>query len=95
MILTVFCFLSTGVHPCSCNSPNLPPPDTHLTTTDGRALCHTCVARWISRGGLGITCFSNIQVRLTRPAVYKRSKQYVYGNYIIMFAPHLDQFRGA
>ena len=35
----------TGVHPCSCKSPSLPAPDTHLTNTDGKALCLTCMTR--------------------------------------------------
>ena len=58
----------TGVQPCSCNSPNLPAPDTQITNTDGRASCHTCVARWKGKGEVGITCFSSIHVILTRPA---------------------------
>ena len=45
----------TGVHPCSCKSQSLPAPDTHLTNTDGRALCHTCMTRWVARGGVGNT----------------------------------------
>ena len=49
-----------GVHPCICNSPNLPAPDIHLTNTDVRALYHTCVTRWVGRDGLGFTCFSNM-----------------------------------
>ena len=56
---------------------HLPAPDTQITNTDGRALCQTCVTRWVGRGGVGITCFSNINVILTTPASYKRSKQYV------------------
>ena len=76
-ILRFVLLLDTGVHPCSCNSPNLPAPDTQITNTYGRALCQTCVTRWVGRGGVGITCFSIIHVRLTTPADYKRSKQYV------------------
>ena len=59
-------------------SPKLPAPDTQLTNTDGRALCHICVTRWVGRGGVGITCFSSIHVRVIRPAIYERSKQYVF-----------------
>ena len=84
----------TGVHPCSCNSPNLPAPDTQTTNTDGRALCKTCVTRLVGRGGIGITCFSNIHVRVPTPASYKRSKQYVFEKNIVVFRPHLDQLGG-
>ena len=66
---------STGVHPFSCNSPNLPAPDTQITNTDGRAICQTCVTRWVGRGRVGIKCFFNIHVRLIRPAIYKKSKK--------------------
>ena len=59
----------TGVHPCSCNSPNV-------------------------RGGVGITWFAIIHVRLTTPAAYKRSKQYVFEKNIVKFLPNLDQFFG-
>ena len=37
----------TGVHPCSCNSPNLPARDTRITNTDGRALSQTYVTRLV------------------------------------------------
>ena len=43
----------------------------------------------------GITCFSNIQVWLTRPAAYKKSQQLYFGYTNIMFRPNLDQFKGA
>ena len=69
-------------------------PDTQIKNTDGRAFYHTCVTRWVVRGGVGITCFSNIHVRLTSPATYNRSKQYVFEKNIVMFRPHLDQLRG-
>ena len=74
--------------------PNLPAPDTKITNTDGRVLCQTCVTRWVVRSGVGITCFSIIDVGLTTPAVYKRSKLYVFEKNIVMFMPHLDQLRG-
>ena len=85
----------TGVHPCSCKSPNLPAPDTQTTNTDGRALCQTCVTRWVGRGGVGNTCFSNRHVMFTIPAIYKRSKKYVFEKNLVMFMPHLNRFRGA
>ena len=84
----------TGVHPCSCKSQRLPAPDTHLTNTDGRALCHTCMTRWVGRGGVGIRCFSNIHLRLNRPSVYKKSKQYIFEKIMVMFTPNSDQLRG-
>ena len=62
----------------------------HLNTV----LCHTCITRWLGRGGVGITWFSNMHVRLTRPAVYKRSKQCVFEKNRVMFTPHIHQFRG-
>ena len=68
------CVFLTGVHPCSCNSPNLPASDIKITKTDGRALCQTCLPKLVGRGWIGITCFYNIHVRLTRPANYKRSE---------------------
>ena len=86
--------LDTGVHPCSCNSTNLSAPDTQITNIDGGALCKTCITRRVVKGGVGNTCFSNIYVRLTTPANYKRSKQYVFDKNIVMFRPHLDQLRG-
>ena len=49
---------ATGVHPCSCKSQSLPAPDTHLTNTDSRTPCHTCMTRWVGRGWVGIRCFS-------------------------------------
>ena len=63
--------------------------DTQITNTDGRALCHTCVTRWVGRGGVGMTCFFNIHERLTTPATYKRSKPYVFEKNIVMFRPNL------
>ena len=84
----------TGVHPCSCKSQSLPAPDTHLTNTDSRTPCHTCMTRWVGRGGVGIRCFSNIQIRITRPSVYKKSRQYVFEKNMVMFTPNSDQFRG-
>ena len=63
----------TGVHPCSCNSPHLPAPDTQITNPDGMALCQNCVTKWESRGGVGITFLSNIHVLLITPAIYQRS----------------------
>ena len=53
-------------------------PDTQIRITGGRASWPPCITRWVGIGGVGITCFSNIHVRLTRPAVYKRSKTYVF-----------------
>ena len=84
----------TGVHPCSCKSQSLPAPDTHLTNTDSRTPCHTCMTRWVGRGGVGIRCFSNIHLRFTRPSVYKKSRQYVFEKNMVMFTPNSDQFRG-
>ena len=43
----------TGVHPCSCKSQSLPAPDTHLTNTDSRTPCNTCITRWVGRGRVG------------------------------------------
>ena len=63
--------LLTGVHLCSCKSPNLPAPDNQITNTDDRAICQTCVTRWLGRGGVGITYIFNIHVRLTKPATNK------------------------
>jgi hypothetical protein len=57
----------TGVHPCSCKSESLPAPDTHLTNTDSRTACHTCMTRWVGRGLVGIRCFSIIHLWFTRP----------------------------
>ena len=82
------------VHPCSCKSQSLPAPDTHLTNTDSRTPCHTCMTRWVGRGGVGIRCFSNIHLRFTRPSVYKKSRQYVFEKNMVMFKPNSDQFRG-
>ena len=90
----VFSHECTGVHPCSCKSKSLPAPDTHLTNTDSRAPCNTCITRWVGRGGVGIRCFSNIHLRLTRPSVLKKSKQYVFEKNMVMFTPNSDQFRG-
>ena len=59
----------TGVHPCSCKSQSLPAPDNYLTNRDSRAPCHTCMTRWVGRGGVGIRCFSNKYLRFTRPSV--------------------------
>jgi hypothetical protein len=73
----------TGIHPCSCKSQSLPAPDTHLTNTEGRVLCHTCMTRWVGRGGAGIRCFSIIHLRLNRPSIYTKSN-----------TPNSDQFRG-
>ena len=84
----------TGVHPGRCNSPNLRAPDTQFTCTDGKALCQTSVSRWVCRVWVGIKCFSNIHVRLTKTTSYIKSKQYVFEKNIVMFRPHLDQFRG-
>ena len=94
-VLKVSCLKkSTGVHPCSCKSQSLPAPDTHLTNTDSRTPCHTCMTRWVGRGGVGIRCFSNIHLRFTRPSVYKKSRQYVFEKNMVMFTPNSDQFRG-
>ena len=82
----------TGFHPCSYKSQSLPAPDTHLTNS--RTLCHTCMTRGVGRGGVGISCFSNIHLRFTRPSVYKKSKQFVFEKNMVMFTPNLDQFRG-
>ena len=49
----------TGVYPCSCNSPNLPSPDTQIRNTDGRVFCQTCITKWLGKGCVGTTCFSN------------------------------------
>ena len=86
--------LLTGVHPCKCKSQSLPAPDTHLTNTDSRTPCHTYMTWWVGRGGVGIRCFSNIHLLLTRPSVYKKSKQYVFEKNMAMFTPNSDQFRG-
>ena len=88
------CFVSTGVHPCSCKSQSLPAPDIHLTNADSRTPCHTCMARWVGRGGVGIRCFSNKHLRLTRPCLFKKSKQYVFEKNMVMFTPNSDQLRG-
>ena len=87
--------VSTGVYSCSFNSPNLPAPDTQITNADGNTLCQVCLTRWVGRGEVGITCFLNILAKLPRPVTYKRSKQYVCEKYIVMFTPHVDQFREA
>ena len=79
---------STGVHPFSCNSPNLPAPDTQITNTDGRAICQTCVTRWVGRGRVGIKCCFNTHVRLIRPAIHKKSQQYDFEKNILMFMPN-------
>ena len=89
-----FKLLLTSVHPCSCKSQSLPAPDTHLTNIDSRTQCHTCMTRWVGRGGVGIRCFSNIHLRFTRPSVYKKSRQYVFKKNMVMFTPNSDQFRG-
>ena len=33
-----------------------------------------CITRWVGRGGVGLTGFSNIHVEKTRPVTYKKSK---------------------
>ena len=68
----------TGVHQCSWNSPNLPEPDTWITHTDSKALCQTCVTKLKGRGGVCVTCFSNIYMLLRRPATFKRSQKRVF-----------------
>ena len=84
----------TGVHPCSCKSQSLPAPDTHLTNTDSRTPCHTCMTKWVGRGWVGIRYFSIIHLGFTRPSVYEKSKQYVFEKNMVMFTPNSDHFRG-
>ena len=84
----------TGVHPCSCKSQSLPAPDTHLTNTDSRTPCHTCITRWVGRGGVGIRWFFNMLLRFTRPSVSKKSRQYFFEKNMFMFTPNSYQFWG-
>ena len=78
-----------------CRNPERERRINQITNTHDRTLWRTCVTRWVVRGGVGITCFSDIYVRLTGPANYRRSTQYVFEKNIFMFVPHLDQLRGA
>ena len=78
-----------------CRNPERERRIDQITNTDDRTLWQTCVTRWVARGGVGIACFSNIYVRLTRPANYRRSTQYVFEQNIFMLVPHWDQLRGA
>ena len=57
-------------------------------------LCQSYVTWWVRRGGVAITCFSNSNVWVTRPAIYIWSKQYVFEKNSVMFKPKLVQFRG-
>ena len=67
---TFFSWHITGVYPCICNSSNLSAPDTQIKNTNGRALFKTCVTSWVGKGGVGITCFPNINERLIRRVNY-------------------------
>ena len=83
----VFTTVVTYVHLFSCLSQNLPAPDNQITNTDDRALRHTCIARWVSRGWVGIPGIFNIHLRLTRPPTYKKSKQCVFEKHSNIHAP--------
>ena len=49
---------------------------------------------WEGRGGVGITCYLNIQQMPTRPARYKNSQQYNFFFIImIMFKPNKKKFQ--